>query len=126
MNILGIGTDLVALARIETLLARFGDKFIARILAPDEKVHYEQSANSVSYFAKRFAAKEAVAKAFGTGIGANLAFNEISITNLESGQPVVSFLGKSKGYVETLNIQQIHISLSDEKLYALAFVVILI
>lgn len=124
MNILGIGTDLVSLARIEKLLDRFGTKLVDRILAPEEKAQYRQSASPTSYFAKRFAAKEAVAKAFGTGIGAHLAFNEISVTNLASGQPVVQFVGKAKDFVESLNIGHIHISLSDEKLFALAFVVV--
>ncbi len=122
--ILGIGTDLVSLARIEKLLLRFGDKFIHRILTPQEINHFRESSNPVSYLAKRFAAKEAVAKAFGTGIGEHLAFNEISVTNLASGQPNVEFIGKSKNFAENSPMKALHISLSDEKAFALAFVVI--
>ncbi|MGD9592658.1 MAG: holo-ACP synthase [Candidatus Berkiella sp.] len=122
--IMGIGTDLVSLARIEILLLRFGQKFTKRILTDPELAHFQSSSNPVSYLAKRFAAKEAVAKAFGTGIGAHLSFNEISVTNLPSGQPTVAFIGKSKEYVQMSPMKSLHISLSDEKAFALAFVVI--
>lgn len=122
--ILGVGSDLVSLERIEKLIYRFGEKFVKRILSPDEVKHYAQSNNPASYLAKRFAAKEAVAKAFGTGIGKHLAFNEISVLNLPSGQPTVSFLGNSSEFVKQTGMKAIHISLSDEKAYALAFVVI--
>ncbi len=121
--ILGIGTDLVSLARIEKLMLRFGEKFIKRILTPKENEHFNNASNPVSYLAKRFAAKEAVAKAFGTGIGEHFAFNEISVTNLDTGQPFVEFIGKSKEYVEKSPMKSLHISLSDEKAFALAFVV---
>ncbi len=124
MNILGIGTDIVELERISALLERFGQKFVHRILTIDEQKSFEGSSNPVSYLAKRFAAKEAVAKALGTGIGQTLAFNEISVTNLPSGQPTVSFIGRSKETVDKRNIKEVMISLSDEKAFALAFVII--
>jgi holo-[acyl-carrier protein] synthase len=124
MKILGIGTDMVERARVTKLMNRFGQKFIERILSSEEQQILEKHAEPSGYIAKRFAAKEAVAKALGTGIGV-VAFNEISITNLPNGKPIVNFVGKSKDYVQIFNIKDIMISLSDEKAYALAFVVII-
>jgi holo-[acyl-carrier protein] synthase len=124
MTIIGIGTDIVERARIAVLLARFGDKFVQRILSSEEQQIMAQCTEPEAYVAKRFAAKEAVAKALGTGIGAALAFHEISITNLPSGKPQVTFKGKSQQFVKNLNIKEVMISLSDEKMFALAFVVI--
>ncbi len=123
MNILGIGTDIVQLSRIAELLEQYDNKLIERILTPQEQVQLAASSQPVSFFAKRFAAKEAVAKALGTGIG-QVAFKEINISNLENGKPQVNFTGKAEEFVAKLNIKEVMISLSDEKEYALAFVVI--
>ncbi len=124
MSIVGIGTDIVSLSRIEKLFKRFDDKFAKRILTPQEQAILSTQSAPVSYLAKRFAAKEAVSKALGTGIGVHLAFNEISVINLDNGKPIVQFIGKSKDYVDALSLKAVHISLSDEQEYALAFVVI--
>ncbi|MFI4937576.1 MAG: holo-ACP synthase [Candidatus Berkiellales bacterium] len=118
--IVGIGTDLVSIARIKTMLDRFGERLVNRILSIDEQVLYRECLFPETFMAKRFAAKEAVAKALGTGIGA-IAFNEISVTNLPSGQPMVTLLGKAEKFAKNKNI---FISLSDEAEQALAFVVI--
>jgi holo-[acyl-carrier protein] synthase len=121
MNIIGIGTDMVQQSRIRLLYERYGERFINRILSLDEQRIFNTLNQPCAFLAKRFAAKEAVSKALGIGIGEKLAFNEISVTNLSSGQPQVTLLGKA----EILGINKsIHISLSDEKDYALAFVVI--
>jgi len=122
--IIGIGTDIVQRARIERLLQRFGKRFLDRILSVEERLIFEKSTLPIAFLAKRFAAKEAVAKALGVGIGAHLAFNQISITNHQNGKPRVCFLEKAHQYVRKLGDLAVHISLSDEKHYALAFVVI--
>ena len=119
--ILGIGTDIVQKSRINVLWERFGNKFVQRILAPQEQAIFFKSNQKIAFLAKRFAAKEAVAKALGTGIGTALAFNEISVTNLPNGKPHVVLLGKAKNILDTKSLM---ISLSDEKDYALAFVII--
>jgi holo-[acyl-carrier protein] synthase len=125
MTILGIGTDMVAKSRIKVLIERFPEKFAARILSEDElKCFNLNKQTAVDYLAKRFAGKEAVAKALGTGIGEKVAFNEISITNLPSGKPQVTLLGKAQILITEFNIKAIHISLSDEKDFALAFAVV--
>lgn len=125
MSILGIGTDMVAKSRIKGLIERFPEKFAARILSEDELKYLKlNKQTTVDYLAKRFAGKEAVAKALGTGIGEKVAFNEISITNLPSGKPQVTLLGKAQTLITELNIKALHISLSDEKDFALAFAVV--
>lgn len=124
MTILGIGTDIVEHARIHSLLVKYNDKFVQRILSEQEQVIYSQAKYPGSFLAKRFAAKEAVAKALGTGIGKELAFKEISVTNLANGQPVVTLQGKAHLCIASKGITQILISMSDEKDYSIAFAVI--
>ncbi len=124
MKILGIGTDIVQQARIDALWERFGQRFVKRVLSASEQALFSQKARPTAFLAKRFAAKEAVAKAIGTGIGQNLALHEISVLNLPNGKPYVTFSGKSLEYINTLNIQEVMISLSDEKDHVLAFVVV--
>jgi holo-[acyl-carrier protein] synthase len=119
----GIGTDLVEIARIASLYQRFGDRFAKRILSEPEYAIFERQHYSIPFLAKRFAGKEAVAKALGTGIGEQVAFTEISITNHQNGKPVVELLGKAAKLLHKLAIKEIMISLSDEKHYALAFAV---
>lgn len=121
MTIFGIGTDIVQQSRIQALFERFGERFIKRILSLEEQKLFHEFNQSCVFLAKRFAAKEAVSKALGIGIGKTLAFNEISVTNLPSGQPIVRLLGKAQPLSAG---KEIHISLSDEKEYALAFVII--
>lgn len=123
MSILGVGTDLVAKFRIRALLGRYQERFVNRVLSAEEQIEYNKQP-SVDFLAKRFAGKEATAKALGTGIGKKIAFREISILNHLSGQPQVTLMGKATELIKEFNIQAIHISLSDEKDYALAFVII--
>lgn len=120
MNIIGIGTDLVAISRIEKMLDQYDDKIIARILSTDEQIAFAQTHKKSAFLAKRFAAKEAIAKALGTGIGKEVAFKEISIINLANGKPIVQLLGKSAHFLEN---REIMITLTDEKEYAQAFAI---
>ncbi len=119
----GIGTDLVEIARIASLYERFGDRFAKRILSADEYAIFVRQHYSIPFLAKRFAGKEAVAKALGTGIGAQVAFTDISITNEPNGRPTVELLGNAHALLKELNIKHLAISLSDEKHYALAFAI---
>lgn len=119
----GIGTDLVDIARITVLHERYGERFVKRILSQAEYKLFNQQHQSSAFLAKRFAGKEAVAKALGTGLGAQVAFTEISITNHQNGKPVVELLGKASVLLTELGIREILISLSDEKNYALAFAI---
>jgi len=116
--IIGIGTDIVRVGRIENLVVKFGDKFISRILAPSEIVNFNAKGRKISFLAKRFAAKEAISKAFGTGIGNEIEFKDIVISNNEAGCPIVTI---NKDIARGKNI---FLSIADESDVAIAFAII--
>jgi holo-[acyl-carrier protein] synthase len=117
----GIGTDLVKIKRIEESYAQFGDKFALRILTTTEFEAFKAKEQKINYLAKRFAAKEAVSKALGTGIGENIGFQDIEISNNSLGAPTVTIL--SNVNLGIANKLKFHLSLTDEKEYAQAFAV---
>ena len=119
MEILGIGTDIINQSRIEGVWRRFGQRFIERILHPleAERLTTLLSSKQSSYLAKRFAAKEAIAKALGTGIG-SIKFKDIAILNTKAGQPYI--FSHHKALQNKANM----ISLSDEATIAIAFAII--
>lgn len=121
--IIGIGTDIVQIHRIERLLGKYENRFVHRILHLQEIEKYSilSQAKKASYVAKRFAGKESVAKAFGTGIIGTLQFNSIAILNDKHGKPFVNIDNISK---ITDNKYTIHISLSDDYPIASSFVII--
>ncbi len=121
--ILGVGTDLVQRVRIEQSLARWGDRFARRILAPPELAIFNTHRQPAAYLAKRFAGKEAASKALGTGIG-QISWQEISIVNDAAGSPAMELTGAALRLFEAHGARHIHVSLADEKDYALAFVVV--
>ncbi len=122
--IFGIGTDIVETARIQAVLERHGDRFSRRILTDAELRVFEHRQRSVAYLATRFAAKEALAKAFGTGIGAEVSFLGIEVGNDAAGRPEVTLSGQTEDYARAQGIQRIFLSLSDEKHYAVAMAVL--
>lgn len=121
--IIGVGTDIVEIARIAASIERLGEKFVNRILTPIEQERYasfRHQDKAVAYVAKRFAAKEAAVKALGTGIGSGVSFQHFSVLNYPSGQP---YLDVSSEIGDKLDQSAIwHLSLSDEQSFALAFV----
>ena len=120
-KIYGLGTDIVDITRIKKSIKN--KKFINKIFSDEE---IKNSKNKLdSYYAKRFAAKEAFSKALGTGISEGISFNEISILNNDKGQPYIELLGKTKIIVnKKIKKRKIFLSLSDEKKYAIATVII--
>jgi holo-[acyl-carrier protein] synthase len=122
--IVGIGVDIAETARVERLSAKFGKRFARRILTNDELLEFDRRGNASSYLATRFAAKEAVAKALGTGIGKSLGFHSVQIDNDTKGKPRLRFLGDAVKLVASLDINNAMISLSDEKHYVVAMVVL--
>jgi holo-[acyl-carrier protein] synthase len=118
--IIGIGVDIAEIARVEKLSAKFGERFARRVLTADELVEFQRRKHSSSFLAKRFAAKEAVAKACGTGIGEQLGFHSIQIDNDTDGKPVVRFLEGASELVARLRVRNALISLSDERHYVVA------
>ena len=122
--IIGMGTDIVQTARIASSIERLGERFINRILGDEEKQVFVQKKDGVSYLAKRFAAKEAFAKAMGTGIGQYAAFTDIQILNDHKGKPTVTLTGAALKWSQQNQVAYHHVSLSDERDYAQAFVII--
>lgn len=121
-----LGTDIIEVERLKASLENDGkDRFSERVFTPEE-VLYCESKKTAKYqsYAARFAAKEAVSKAFGTGIGENACFNEIEIINDNKGKPFVRLYGRAKNYYESLGAAAISISLSHCKEYAVAYVAI--
>lgn len=122
--IVGIGTDLVKLSRIEDSIARFGDKFAQRILSPLEFVAYQRHKAPHLLLAKRFAVKEAAGKALGTGIGQGVSWHDISIEHTESGAPILCLSGRAAEHAAEQGVTLQHVSISDEVGLAMAFVVL--
>ena len=120
--IVGIGTDMVEIARIEALQIRH-PAFARRILCESEYVQWQQRGKSAAFLAKRWAAKEAVFKALGTGLRGGLRFQQVCIRNDELGRPLVCLNGRAEDLARERGIVTLHLSLSDERQYALAFVV---
>ena len=122
--IYGIGTDLVSVKRIKDALFRHGDRFLHRILSEAEVADYAASSQPARFVAKRFAAKEAFSKAWGTGIGAAVGWHDVSVGHDANGKPLVI---PSPALSEKFSVEKIvaaHLSLSDEDEHALAFVVL--
>ena len=122
--IVGIGVDIAETARVRKLVAKFGERFARRILTDDELAEFERRRRPEAYLASRFAAKEAVAKALGTGIGGRFGFHSVQIDHDRLGRPVVSFLEGAAELVDELKIGNALISLSDERHYVVAMVVL--
>ncbi len=127
--IYGVGTDLVNSNRIEILLNRFGDRFLKKIFSKQEIEDSKNSFNKPLFFSKKFAGKEAVWKALSPPSNHTLHFNEIEILSCKSGRPYVNLIGKTKNIIKKYEISlngsfNFHLSLSDEKPNALAFIII--
>jgi holo-[acyl-carrier protein] synthase len=123
MGLLGVGTDLVQIKRIADLRKRFGDRFCRRVFHPDEIALCQNSANPDIHFASRFAAKEALGKALGTGVFA-LGFNRINTIRNSDGRPILLVSGTAASICKEHGVTNMHISLSHEGEYALAVVIL--
>lgn len=121
--IVSIGTDLVAIARIEGLLARRGEAFVERVFTPAERAYCESRARPGESFAARFAAKEAVMKCLGTGFGRGIAFCDVGVARAESGAVAIELTGGAANRAQTLGIGTVLITLSHTEDHALAFAV---
>ncbi len=121
--IVGIGTDIVQIKRVSASLERLGDAFAKRILTESEYIVFKDSSRPAAFLAKRFAAKEAASKALGTGIG-KVSFQHLEISNDPVGAPMLTLSGYAAELQQQKGINRLHISLSDEKDAAIAFVVL--
>lgn len=126
--ILGLGSDLVDIRRIEKVLERHGDRFIQRIFTPVEVAKAERRATRIDTYAKRFAAKEACSKALGTGFRNGVFFRDMGVVNLPSGRPTMKLTGGALTRLNEITPQgyeaRIDISLTDEYPLAQAIVII--
>jgi holo-[acyl-carrier protein] synthase len=126
--IIGIGSDLCDIRRIEASLTRFGDRFTHRVFTETERVRSERKPDRASSYAKRFAAKEACSKALGTGFTRGVFLADIGVVNLPGGKPTLALTGgaaeRLAGMVPAGHKPMIHITLTDDHPYAQAFVII--
>jgi holo-[acyl-carrier protein] synthase len=126
--IIGIGSDLVDIRRIEKTLARFGERFLARVFTAEERAKAERRADRAATYAKRFAAKEACAKALGTGFRSGVFWRDLGVVNLPSGRPTLVLTGGARARLDALTPPgmraRIDLSLTDEHPIAQALVVI--
>jgi holo-[acyl-carrier protein] synthase len=126
--IIGIGNDLIDIRRIERTLERFGDRFVERIFTPAEQARAERKPGRAATYAKRFAAKEAGAKALGTGMAGGVFLSDIGVENAEGGRPMLVLTGGAARRLQAITPEgmqaRIHLTLTDEHPYAFAQVII--
>ncbi len=126
--IIGIGSDLANIERIEKTLERFGDRFRNRVFTEVEQAKAERRADVAGTYAKRWAAKEACSKALGTGLRMGIAWKDMAVTNLNTGQPEMAVTGWAAERLAQMTPQghsaKIHVTLTDDHPWAQAFVVI--
>jgi holo-[acyl-carrier protein] synthase len=118
--ILGTGIDIIEVARIAASYEKFGERFVNRILLAEEIAYCLSHKRPAPFLAVRFAAKEAISKAFGTGIGAQLGWQDMEIRRKESGEPFVVLHGKGQELFTARDAKKVHVSLSHTENYAAA------
>ena len=126
--IIGIGSDLCDIRRIEQTLERFGDRFVTRCFTPVERTKSDRRAERAASYAKRFAAKEACAKALGTGLRRGVFWRDMGVVNMPSGQPTMQLTGGAAARLAAMlppgHEAVIHLTITDEHPLCQAFVVI--
>lgn len=120
--IFGIGTDIVRVDRMDRNLQRFGDRFARRILSDLELSDFQHSNRPAHFLAKRFAAKEAMVKAMGTGFANGVRMQQISVDHDSSGKPELVISGPAREFLLANSITRLHVSIADEQDHAVAFV----
>jgi holo-[acyl-carrier protein] synthase len=123
--IFGVGTDIVELVRIQQTYDRFGDRFVDRLLMPEEREPYAKSRQPVRFLAMRFAGKEAAVKAMGTGFRHGMWIRDVGILNNDWGRPYLVFSERGKAVCERLGIGAGHVSLTDDGGLVVAFAVVM-
>tara|TARA_B100000575_G_C22882773_1_gene514222 strand:+ start:109 stop:492 length:384 start_codon:yes stop_codon:yes gene_type:complete len=124
--IYGIGTDIIDIRRIRRVISKYGNRFKKKCFHKNEILRSEKRLNSVESYAKRYAAKEACAKALGTGLARGIFWKDIEIKNNKHGKPYIVLHNNAKNFIKSFNNSsyKIELSLSDEKEFALANVII--
>ena len=126
--IIGIGSDLIDIRRVEKSIERFGERFTHRCFTDVERARSDRRANRAASYAKRFAAKEACSKALGTGLAEGVFWKDMGVINLPSGKPTMKLTGGAEERLKALlpegHMAVIHLTITDEHPYAQAFVII--
>ena len=122
--IVGVGVDIAETKRFENLYSRYGERIARRILTESEQVEFGRRNNPASYLATRFAAKEAAAKALGTGFGCGVGYKSIEIKNNNQGKPILKFINSALELARQKQVENVFVSLSDEKHYVVAMVIL--
>ena len=122
--ILGTGIDIIEVARVAAAFDKFGDRFLQRILRADEITYCLSHTKPAPFLAARFAAKEAISKAFGTGIGAQLGWQDMEVGRKESGEPFVILHGPGQQLLRERGGRRVHLSLSHTQHYAAAVAIL--
>lgn len=122
--IIGIGTDIVDITRIEKACQKFGERFISKIFTDQEEKACKDKKEVAHHLAARFAAKEAVLKALGTGISKGIGLKDVEVTRTPGNRPEIILYGRGKEMAESLGVKNIHISISHDADRALAFAVL--
>jgi holo-[acyl-carrier protein] synthase len=122
--ILGLGIDIIEVARVAASVERFGERFVKRLLLSDEIAYCQSHRNPAPFIAARFAAKEAISKAFGTGIGAQLGWHDLEVKHRTSGEPFVVLHGKGQKLLEARGGRLVLVSLSHTDGYAAAVAIL--
>ncbi len=120
----GIGTDIVDIERVARILDRFGERFVNRILTPEERARFERTKAKANHLAKRFAAKEAFSKAIGTGIHPPFVWHSVSVSRDARGKPGLVASPAMAEYLAQRGVKSSHVSLTDDAGIAVAFVVL--
>jgi holo-[acyl-carrier protein] synthase len=124
MSILGTGMDLVELERIADTLHRFGERFLARCFTLDEVAYCREHRNPVPHLAARFAAKEAAAKALGTGMAHGVGWTELEVLSRRGERPELAFHGAARALAERIGVRRAHLTLTHARDHAAAMVVL--
>lgn len=123
--IFGVGTDLVELLRIQQTYERFGERFVERLLMPEERERFAESRQPVRFLAMRFAGKEAAVKAMGTGFRHGMWIRDVGVLNNDWGRPYLIFSERGRAVCERLGIGEGHVSLTDDGGLVMAFAVVM-
>lgn len=123
--IFGIGTDVVRLDRVEATLAQFGEHFVRRLLLPEEEAQYRSQRRKARFLAMRFAGKEAVVKAMGTGFRHGMWIRDVGIVADSRGKPEIVYSERGRALCRSMGIGEGHVSLTDEAGVVVAFAVLL-
>lgn len=121
--IFGVGTDIAEVARVGQTFERFGERFVDRLLMPEERPLFARSKWPVRFLAMRFAAKEAAVKALGTGFRHGMWIRDVGVVNNEWGRPLIIFSARGRDVCRRLGVGEVHVSLSDDAGLVVAFAV---